>query len=109
MFLYKDSDKASIRQTDDEVRNWTTTYPLVPRIPELRDADVKAYAEGECAGEDRRDEDTYGAGMGVRDVGQTRRSTNASFGRSLTVASDEGVVKCACQLSMYIQHTNISI
>ena len=34
------------------------TYPLVPRIPELRDAEVKADAERERTGEDGRDVDT---------------------------------------------------
>ena len=30
------------------------THPLVPAVPELRDADVKAHTKGECASEDRR-------------------------------------------------------
>ena len=43
-----------------EVCGRENTHSFVPRIPELRDADVKANAECERAGEDGRDENTCG-------------------------------------------------
>ena len=62
----------------------TRTYPLVPLIPELRDAKVETDAECERAGEDRRDENT------CRDW-----STQAWFVSlpKLTVSPDKGVVE----------------